>query len=732
MRGFGSSNIVLIALAVCAGVAAVPAFAQSGFVQPLTSDADALASEMRRLAANPRDLNALIRAGELAVTLGDPTAAAGFFARAEQIDPRNARVKAGIGTLLVLAERPGEALRRFAEAEALGLGVQAYAAHRGLAYDLIGEQERAQRDYRLALQGGSNDETTRRYALSLGISGKRDEALALLDAMLRRSDRGAWRSRAFILAMNGDSAGAERIATSMMPAGLAYGLQPFFARLGALSPADRAFAVHFGELRPTPERIADARLVPQLAPLPFEPGRVTQMAAAVASPSAVRHDRRSRKARERDRAKLALAVPPPARPLPEPPGYSGAILAAAPVALAVNRPIASYPPVGPVARASSSRPVAPAAVPSAAIPVAAGSAATVWRNGAAIFAPAPAPIAPGRIPSATAVPATRSPPVAVTFATSVSAPANQASPASAVSASAPVATPSVSSIAIDAKRVAEPVLHAAPAAATVSLATAAAPSSTVSVTASQVQALPSSAAPVAAVSEFPIPAPVSGNVSPSPAIAVVPPRPALSEDSILARIVSSIAVPGSELDVEPVVAAGTPSARALASPVPSEPIRADTTAKIAAEAARAKTAADARIADAKKTADTRALAARKVAADKKLLSDKKALSAKMVAADRKAEIAKQDQARIWVQVAGGANQGDLPKEWARVVQKAPAAFKGKQGWSTPLRATNRVLAGPFTTEAAARAFVNMIAKAGVSGFTFTSAAGQKIVKLPPK
>ena len=68
--------------------------------------------------------------------------------------------------------------------------------------------------------------------------------------------------------MAGDNAAAERIATTMMPPGLAQGLQPFFDRLPSLGPIDRAFAVHFGELRPTPERVADSRMIPALAPLP--------------------------------------------------------------------------------------------------------------------------------------------------------------------------------------------------------------------------------------------------------------------------------------------------------------------------------------------------------------------------------------------------------------------------------------------------------------------------------
>ena len=64
--------------------------------------------------------------------------------------------------------------------------------------------------------------------------------------------------------------------------------------------------------------------------------------------------------------------------------------------------------------------------------------------------------------------------------------------------------------------------------------------------------------------------------------------------------------------------------------------------------------------------------------------------------------------------------------------KAPGALAGRQGWTTPLRATNRVLAGPFKTDAEARAFVNQLGKSGVSAFAFTSDAGQKVERLPAK
>ena len=64
--------------------------------------------------------------------------------------------------------------------------------------------------------------------------------------------------------------------------------------------------------------------------------------------------------------------------------------------------------------------------------------------------------------------------------------------------------------------------------------------------------------------------------------------------------------------------------------------------------------------------------------------------------------------------------------------KAPTAFGSRPAWTTPLRATNRVLIGPFKTDAEARAQVNTLAKAGVPAFTFTSDAGQVVTKLPAK
>jgi hypothetical protein len=93
---------------------------------------------------------------------------------------------------------------------------------------------------------------------------------------------------------------------------------------------------------------------------------------------------------------------------------------------------------------------------------------------------------------------------------------------------------------------------------------------------------------------------------------------------------------------------------------------------------------------------------------------------------------KGEPARVWVQVAGGANETSLEKAWNALRTKAPDLFRNRQGWWTPLRATNRVLTGPFKSEEEAQAFVNQMAKADLAGFVFTSTKGQQVTRLSGK
>ena len=217
-------------------VAAIALPASAQMVQPIPGvtapdPVNTLSVHLRTLAANPRNLFALLGAGQAALDVGDPNAALGFFARADEIDPRSGKAKAGLASALVMLEKPDDALRLFGEAVSLGVSESDISGDRGLAYDLRGDARRAQRDYAVALRRGPDDEVTRRYALSLGISGDRNQALTMLDPLLRKEDQGAWRARAFILAMNNDVSGANAIARQVMPASLAGTMSPFLTRL---------------------------------------------------------------------------------------------------------------------------------------------------------------------------------------------------------------------------------------------------------------------------------------------------------------------------------------------------------------------------------------------------------------------------------------------------------------------------------------------------------------------
>ncbi|NJC32657.1 tetratricopeptide (TPR) repeat protein [Sphingomonas jejuensis] len=270
-------------------LAGTPILAQTppppGTVQSVerTVAADDLSRHLRTLSQNPENLEAALGAGDAALLLGDPNAAAGFFARAERIAVRDPRAKAGLGRAFLALERPRDALRLFDDATDLGLSPATIARERGFAFDLRGDPRRAQRDYQLALQQAPDAETTRRLALSLGISGERDRALALLEPLLYQRDAEAWRARAFVLAMTGDLPGAMAIVRQVMPAQGAAALEPYLRRLPSLRAADKAQAVHLGRFtagRSNRQRPAEQQRPARTQPVPAAPQASTAPPAA--------------------------------------------------------------------------------------------------------------------------------------------------------------------------------------------------------------------------------------------------------------------------------------------------------------------------------------------------------------------------------------------------------------------------------------------------------------------
>lgn len=606
---------------------------------------EALSRHLRALSEQPKSLGALMGAGQAALELGDANAAITFFARAEEINPRDARIKAGYGSAFVKLEQPQGAIKFFNEAVRSGIAESEIAADRGLAYDMIGDSRRAQRDYQLALRARRDDEIERRLALSLAISGDRDEALAAIDGQLRRQERAAWRTRAFILALNGDAAGATSTAASVIPA-QAESLRPFFAQLSGLNPSQKAMAVHFGRFP------SDGRPVQMAQNFSTAPNPGTTGSASGTTPSTATR----RAVQEPPSTQPRRRPGPDTTPPPQQRRVSRAPAADRNEGRTLNRAdrVGSRIPTStteqeqePPARQYAANSVDPSETrPPAAAPVSRWATA-----GPAIGSPTSAPSLPPP-PSASTAPAIRD--------TSEPSPSQGATPSPPVSTAPAVretVAPSRSPAAMPPP--ASQPLIGPPSVATTDL-------------------IPSSVA---------IDTPV----------ATAPPSTPVADAAPGFTSIASL-VAGLDGDPEAVPAA-EPSKPTQPPPERAKP-------------------------DPVKPTEARKPAETKPAAEIKKPEPKKP--------EAKKPAAPKEPSRVWVQVAGGANKRDLPAAYAKLRSQAPALFKGKTAWTTPLRATNRLLVGPFKSESEAQTFVNALAKEKLSGFSWTSPAGQEIEKLPAK
>ncbi len=789
----------------------------------ISSDpADQLAFNLRVLAQNPRDVTALTQAGESALAVGDANAAIGFLARAEQLSPANGRIKASLGSALVMVERPTEALRLFNEAQALGVTDGSFARTRGLAYDLLGEQRRAQRDYAVALRNSADDETIRRMALSLGISGDREQALRMLEPLTRKQDQAAWRARSFILAMNGDVRGAERIAEQVAPPSMMGQLSQFLRRLASLTPAERASAVNFGTMpsdgttrfasagddgsgfRPMTRNASDALAPSASAPL-------TQTAQA--DERSKRRDRR-RPGRIRD-TQIAVAPPPPpiapsaparaersgpawvATSAPRETATRPAVRSSGDAALLPSRParvpevvqasvgspapVFEVPPAQPPVVRESPRPsVAPSSLPTTtASPALSAASAPLRRVGPIAPPPAQQSLSGGQIglavrPAATAdeppkVPVQAMPsPVTPLPVTPSPAPAPASGSTPAPGSVAVVSSPAIASPAQVVAQTPAPVL-AGPAPQVPAPVVTATPDPVMQAPAQLARAVPDVPAPAAPVS-VPAPVPVpTPSAAPAPSFTFTPsptPVPSLpastaptAVDSPLTPAPSPVSPAGPPVSAvsppvisgptlaearvfqsppavaQPSIPAPAPTVEVVTLPQATTPPPAETSApaglgsivaglEVEAESAAAPVMTDAEFRRAR-------LAARRRAEGEAAIQT----AAKAQEEERRAELERERQeaarnpARIWVQVATGANRSGLPITWKRLREQAPDALKGMSASTAPFRATNRLLIGPFKSQGEARTMVNRLSRSGISATTFTSGAGDEVERV---
>ncbi|WP_126172025.1 SPOR domain-containing protein [Altericroceibacterium xinjiangense] len=342
-------------LAAALPLCAQPLHAQTisrAVVQPLPPKAaEDLSEAMKALARNGRDLEALIAAGEASVALGDTDAAIGFFNRAGIVSPADGRVKAGLARLTLKQGDALAALQQFDEAEAAGAAMTPYASDRGLAYDLVGNNGRAQQLYRQALAQKPDDAVTMRLAISQAIAGDQAAADATLLPLLQQQDLAAFRTRAFALAAVGKTEEAVSIAETLLPAQLSSRMAPYLRYMPRLTRAQKAAAANLGAFPPAEEiGREDPRLLAyagQPAPAPQTGALGTRLIPAgeplgqarLAQPNA----RKARRTRE-----------PAARPVRNQ-GTIQAPVRAAPAQVAQAAPTGELPPVsGQTAPAASS------------------------------------------------------------------------------------------------------------------------------------------------------------------------------------------------------------------------------------------------------------------------------------------------------------------------------------------------------------------------------------------
>lgn len=651
------------------------AFAQTTSPAPsalptLSSDPAALLSEnLKALARDPYNVDALVQAGLGALAVGDANAAFGFLARAEELSPSNPRVKAGLGSALTMMEKSREALRLFDEAAALGAPERDIAADRGLAHDLEGEGKKAQKDYLAALAAAPSDEVTRRLALSLGIAGERDAALARLDPLIRRNDQGAWRARAFILAMHGDMPAAEKIVRMVAPPETAGSMSSFLQRLGGLNASERAHAVHFGTLPASGTSVAlaaaaddgfrpvDAATAARLAAPPVE--RTAVVAPKPLDPREARRlakrDKELARLAEKGRGTRTAAVSSPKPVSPEVAARTAAAMPGPSDRFVVVKGATQLPlPDAVVVRSAADVAKAPVQI----------ATAQTSPSPAPLFEVPPSP--PKRVAAQIA-----STPATVTPTATTLVPAPQGALASR--------PPSMGSTIVPSKTA--PVPDSTGAAST--------PAAQV------VQPMPTAIKPTdIAASSAPVERPpVVAQVITPPATVVTesaPPQAAPAEAPVRPRLTLGEIVQTLELEEE---------TKPVALP----------------DAARLKAA--------------RIAAQKKAAAEEKLRAEKAAEEKRLAEEDAKA---KRNPARIWVQVATGNNRAGLPGTWRKLKAQAPKALAKQSAWVVPFRQTNRMLIGPFKSASDAREMVGDLGKEGVQATTFASDAGQEISRIGGK
>ena len=89
--------------------------------------------------------------------------------------------------------------------------------------------------------------------------------------------------------------------------------------------------------------------------------------------------------------------------------------------------------------------------------------------------------------------------------------------------------------------------------------------------------------------------------------------------------------------------------------------------------------------------------------------------------------------RIWVQLSTVREKPGLASDWRRFSREDPELFRSRKPFTSAFGQSNRLLVGPFESQAQASVYLAQLKKAGVSGaFVWTSPAGQVVDALAVK
>lgn len=253
------------------------------------------------LTRDPRNQTALDSATRLLMRTGYPEAADDYLALLQQLRPGDPTLALRRARALNRMQQPARAMEQLDLSARQGGSGAVIEPERGLALDLLGRQPEAQKSYAAALHASPFDLVTqRRLALSLAMSQDYGAALALLQGQVNdpAGAQDVRRSLALVYALSGQTDEALQIAATATSDGSVSGppdpavltaLRPFYQRLPALTPAQKARAVYFSQL-PAEESpaasVADVTEPAEIRATELPPAAPPAAAASLPAPAA--------------------------------------------------------------------------------------------------------------------------------------------------------------------------------------------------------------------------------------------------------------------------------------------------------------------------------------------------------------------------------------------------------------------------------------------------------------